>query len=139
MCPASGGAHLAGFPGDLTGPLSGSNYIQFGTAGSAFTASATGLFFDFSSFGTYLIFQSGTGYLCFNGAGGSCDGNVSSVSVFVTGGPAQVSAVRGNLEFATVAGAVPEPSTWAMMILGFAGVGFMAYRQRNQTAARGLI
>ena len=26
---------------------------------------------------------------------------------------------------------VPEPSTWAMMILGFAGVGFMAYRRRN--------
>ncbi|MBN8988838.1 MAG: PEP-CTERM sorting domain-containing protein [Rhizobiales bacterium] len=35
----------------------------------------------------------------------------------------------------TVAGAIPEPSTWAMMILGFAGVGFMAYRRRNQTAA----
>lgn len=31
--------------------------------------------------------------------------------------------------------AVPEPSTWAMMILGFAGVGFMAYRRRNQAAA----
>ena len=30
--------------------------------------------------------------------------------------------------------AVPEPSTWAMMILGFAGVGFMAYRRRNQVA-----
>jgi hypothetical protein len=29
-------------------------------------------------------------------------------------------------------GAVPEPSTWAMMILGFAGVGFMAYRRRKQ-------
>jgi hypothetical protein len=29
--------------------------------------------------------------------------------------------------------AVPEPSTWAMMILGFAGVGFMAYRRRNTT------
>ncbi|MCK1636032.1 PEP-CTERM sorting domain-containing protein [Bradyrhizobium sp. 157] len=28
--------------------------------------------------------------------------------------------------------AVPEPSTWAMMILGFAGVGFMAYRRRNR-------
>ena len=27
--------------------------------------------------------------------------------------------------------AVPEPSTWAMMILGFAGVGFMAYRRRS--------
>jgi hypothetical protein len=31
--------------------------------------------------------------------------------------------------------AVPETSTWAMMILGFAGVGFMAYRRRNQVAA----
>lgn len=31
--------------------------------------------------------------------------------------------------------AVPEPSTWAMMILGFAGVGFMAYRRRNQPTA----
>ncbi len=30
-------------------------------------------------------------------------------------------------------GAVPEPSSWAMMILGFAGVGFMAYRRRNQS------
>jgi PEP-CTERM motif len=30
---------------------------------------------------------------------------------------------------------VPEPSTWAMMILGFAGVGFMAYRRRNQSAS----
>ena len=31
--------------------------------------------------------------------------------------------------------AVPEASTWAMMILGFAGVGFIAYRRRNQGAA----
>ena len=29
---------------------------------------------------------------------------------------------------------VPEPSTWAMMILGFAGVGFMAYRRRKTAA-----
>ena len=27
--------------------------------------------------------------------------------------------------------AVPEPSTWAMMILGFFGVGFMAYRRKS--------
>jgi hypothetical protein len=24
---------------------------------------------------------------------------------------------------------VPEPSTWAMMLLGFAGLGFLGYRQ----------
>ena len=28
---------------------------------------------------------------------------------------------------------VPEPSTWAMMILGFAGVGFMAYRRSRKS------
>ncbi len=28
--------------------------------------------------------------------------------------------------------AVPEPTTWAMMILGFMGVGFMAYRRKRQ-------
>jgi hypothetical protein len=29
--------------------------------------------------------------------------------------------------------AVPEPSTWAMMILGFAGVGFMGYRRSRKS------
>jgi hypothetical protein len=33
-----------------------------------------------------------------------------------------------------IAGGVPEPSTWAMMILGFAGVGFMAYRRKSKPA-----
>jgi hypothetical protein len=31
--------------------------------------------------------------------------------------------------------AVPEPSTWAMMILGFAGIGFMAYRRKHNGPA----
>lgn len=30
--------------------------------------------------------------------------------------------------------AVPEPSTWAMMIFGFAGIGFLACRRRNKAA-----
>jgi hypothetical protein len=38
--------------------------------------------------------------------------------------------IRGNLQIA----AVPEPSTWAMMILGFVGVGAMAYRRRRVSA-----
>ena len=37
-------------------------------------------------------------------------------------------------EFAFSSG-VPEPSTWAMMILGFFGIGTMAYRRRNQVQA----
>jgi hypothetical protein len=35
---------------------------------------------------------------------------------------------------ATAVPAVPEPSTWAMMILGFAGIGFMAYRRKSKPA-----
>jgi PEP-CTERM motif len=31
--------------------------------------------------------------------------------------------------------AVPEPSTWAMMVLGFAGIGFMAYRRKQNGLA----
>jgi hypothetical protein len=30
--------------------------------------------------------------------------------------------------------AVPEPSTWAMMLIGFAGLGFAGYRQRRKLA-----
>jgi PEP-CTERM motif len=33
-----------------------------------------------------------------------------------------------------IVAAVPEPSTWAMLILGFAGVGFMAYRRKLKPA-----
>jgi hypothetical protein len=30
---------------------------------------------------------------------------------------------------------VPEPSTWAMLLIGFAGIGAMVYRRRNRIAA----
>ena len=33
-------------------------------------------------------------------------------------------------------GGVPEPSTWAMMIAGFMGIGFMAYRRKKHGAFR---
>jgi PEP-CTERM motif-containing protein len=39
-------------------------------------------------------------------------------------------------EFVQVGSGVPEPSTWAMMILGFCGLGFMAYRRKEQGALR---
>ena len=33
------------------------------------------------------------------------------------------------------AGVIPEPSTWAMMILGFVGMGLMGYRTKRASAA----
>jgi phospholipase/lecithinase/hemolysin len=43
----------------------------------------------------------------------------------------------GHLQTAALAYALvaPEPSTWAMMLLGFAGLGFVGYRGRNRIAA----
>jgi len=53
---------------------------------------------------------------------------------------ADVAAPNGTGSFNTgvvgAVAAVPEPSTWAMMILGFMGVGFMAYRRRGQPSLR---
>ncbi len=40
-----------------------------------------------------------------------------------------------TIEVTQLASAVPEPSTWAMMLLGFVGVGFMAYRRSLALAA----
>jgi len=40
-----------------------------------------------------------------------------------------------SAEIVGTVSAVPEPSTWAMMILGFLGVGVMAYRRRSSRLA----
>ena len=38
-----------------------------------------------------------------------------------------------NVDFGTAVSAIPEPSTWAMMILGFAGIGFLSYRRSRRS------
>ncbi len=54
---------------------------------------------------------------------GGTDATANSGALFET--------TSGNTINPTVGG-VPEPSTWAMMILGFAGVGFMSYRRSRK-------
>jgi hypothetical protein len=49
------------------------------------------------------------------------------------GGPAFSNGSLQQLGSTTIS-AVPEPSTWAMMILGFFGIGFMAYRGKSKPA-----
>jgi hypothetical protein len=65
------------------------------------------------------------------------NGNQSlSFYVTFTGLFDQVVLGTGNtnaLEIDNISAGVPEPSTWAMMILGFFGLGFMAYRRRNNS------
>jgi hypothetical protein len=55
----------------------------------------------------------------------------SSFEAVGTVGPPLGQTITGTL---TISAAVPGPSTWAMVILGFLGLGFMAYRRKQQTA-----
>jgi hypothetical protein len=60
--------------------------------------------------------------------------SASNQYVTITGLPAFNEVVftsdQNAFEFDNVAAAVPEPSTWAMMILGFLGLGYLTWRRK---------
>jgi hypothetical protein len=64
------------------------------------------------------------------------EGPTGAIYTPVTGEPGFVAGSAGPVTYdlTSLAADVPEPSTWAMMILGFAGVGFMAYRRKSKPA-----
>jgi hypothetical protein len=68
--------------------------------------------------------QAGSQYVNFDAVGGS----FSQVEFLSTGHAFELDNVAIN----STVSSVPEPATWAMMVLGFFGVGFMAYRRKSQ-------
>ena len=70
--------------------------------------------------------------------GGSAILSAGDYYLNIAGTAGSTAGYGGNLATAAI-GAVPEPSTWAMMLLGFAGVGFMAYRRRSGNRAIRLV
>ena len=54
--------------------------------------------------------------------------------LFAIFGPQAALTPAAYLTLETSVAAVPEPATWAMMILGFAGVAFVAYRRKSKSA-----
>ena len=96
--------------------------INFTTAdlnGSAFTFNPNGQF-EFGSVGNVALNTGGTNALTVNGlAGRTALGANASFS--------------GVLSFAAAQSPVPEPATWAMMLVGFGAVGF---GMRRRTSAR---
>jgi PEP-CTERM motif len=108
------------------------------TGTSGLSATSTELSFQFSSASGYNYFEfsrpsyvSGlyADYVDWQGSSfGSSSNNLFASADGV--GYAETSGQTGLQVIAQVA-AVPEPSTWAMMLLGFCGLGFMAYRKKG--------
>jgi hypothetical protein len=137
----TGGPHTP-FVFDLSGGPFTATSITPGAFSNASTSSDT----PFGSF-TNGINMTGS-----NGAPGAQPGPLdftvlgATTANFISNGTAYFAAdlldvATGNTgaeaaEMITITSGVPEPATWAMMILGFFGVGFMAYRRKNQTALR---
>jgi hypothetical protein len=124
--------------GGQTATLSTGDQVRVN--GNNFTATTSGLSFNFSSNsgGNLLLFNTdGGGFndVCFNDKSESCSDNRSAVGLTVGNQDigANFISETGTFEFGVASG-VPEPSTWAMMILGFTGIGFMAYRRRSKPA-----
>jgi hypothetical protein len=67
-------------------------------------------------------------------SGGITDNGVFWVSNDSTGSYFCCSSLTEMAFTVTLSSAVPEPSTWAMLLLGFAGVGFMTYRRKSKPA-----
>ena len=93
----------------------------------AITVTADNVFFNFSDPNQdFLKFYSSSNngtFLCFQ-TFAFCGGTGAGIVIVVAGAVDPFQSMTGNQVIASVA-SVPEPSTWAMLLLGFAGVGFM--------------
>jgi hypothetical protein len=89
---------------------------------------------DDTIFGTTILEGSGgSSTFDFNFRGDLILGNISNNSVINLGfmGPNINWTIEGDGVF-VLGGAVPEPSRWAMMLVGFAGLGFLSYRSTSR-------
>jgi hypothetical protein len=110
-------------------------YLQYNS--NPFTATATALQFNYANADALFNFGSSiTGSsICVGGANYGCAFGSSGLG-FTNGIDSARQAVSGLSTFASVAGAVPEASTWAMMVLGVGMVaGIMRSKRRNLVAA----
>ena len=99
------------------------------------------LLLDGSLFDTVLVstasYKNNTDRWDVTGNGFSVDaGDILELVFAKTAGQSfgSLNALTFDVDFTPSVSAVPEPSTWAMMILGFAGVGFVAYRRKANPA-----
>jgi len=100
----------------------------------------TSFSFDFGTFDGYdvtFLLSNGNTVTKSSTANGFATGNFFGITdttpfteVLVTSGTESLS--LNNVRFGIAVSAIPEVSTWAMMILGFAGLGLAGYRRSRR-------
>jgi hypothetical protein len=116
------------------------NYLSPGNPTPAFSFTAQ-YADEYTYYGSYYVSQGYWQYYTYScGFLSYCDGSRwvdTSYTYYYSQTEYADYTVAGNgAGDLSVLSAVPEPSTWAMMILGFAGLGFMAYRRKSNSAFR---
>lgn len=147
ICFGCNGFHTA-LPPNLPGPPAGTSaYWSVIHNGSDSTPlnEVDGVFTPFET-STVTVLVDGNTYKAFKDPDGVFDANSVLLTTLVDNTfshgqfalydtDAAMSFSNITVSGSLVSGAVPEPSTWAMMLLGFAGLGFMAYRRTKKSAA----
>ncbi len=107
----------------------------WGSPDSDVTATTKNLYFNFSGGPGYLVFQdnqgSGATYYCDSTYSGACFKGETVTPVFYSDSSTQNIVPTGKQSIGTT---VPEPSTWALMLAGFAGLALAGYRQAGKVA-----
>jgi hypothetical protein len=127
-------ATVTGASYQLTFGLSGENgpggittlAVTIGSQTTDFTITSDSSFFFNKPFATMTI----------NYVATSADTAISFIETASNDGGNNDALIDGvSFQGPSVTSAVPEPSTWAMMILGFCGLGFMAHRRKQNESA----
>jgi hypothetical protein len=126
---------LIGGASNVAEALLGPGDEIFGISILTFPGSST---FDFSFRGDLILgVIDGEADIIVNGtelsaADGSAEDTVFDLGSF---GPNIELTLSGGFGTFVIGGAVPEPSIWAMMLIGFAGLGYTGYRQMRAAKA----
>jgi hypothetical protein len=131
--------------GGVSGDVLGSSYVSFLVNGVLPQRLVQGNG-SFSTHGSYLVasdttiaveMSAYTQAAVTNGSMASADISafVNPPHIYIDPNFAQASEFTPEFSPNLVVGAVPEPSTWAMMLAGFAGLGLMGRRLRRGEAS----